>query len=261
VAKACVVLTLTAPAHAFAQAPEPAPEPVTAAETAHEASAPPHAAVEHYEKGRALYLSGRYREAVVELEAALALDSESPNLRYNLAHVYELLGEIDLAILHYRHYRDLLTPADHEEKARVEGTLQRLVGARDEVIDPPPPPPPDLPPRRGVADGAFWTMTTLALGSFVAAGVLGGMARNAENDAKSYQIMEPEDIFALQNKIDRTDRLALACDVSLLAGAVLGTTAILLFALRTKPVKRPPTATVGIDANTKGAFLLFRGQL
>jgi tetratricopeptide (TPR) repeat protein len=273
VAKACVVLMLTG-AQTPALAQEPAPEPAVPAESLADPSAPPHAAMAHYEKGRALYLAGRYREAVGELESALTLDPNSPNLVYNLAHVYELLGEIDLAIRHYRHYRDLLTDADKAEIARVEGTLQRLVGARDEVIDPPPPPPPKLPPERGVADAAFWTLTTLAVGGLVAGGVLGGMALDAERDAKRFVLLEADDIHERQDKIDRADRVALASDISLLAGAVLGTTAILLFALRTKPASQPTqpaTAaarvrgalmpSLAVDTNAKGAFLLFRGQL
>jgi tetratricopeptide (TPR) repeat protein len=228
-----------------------------------DAEAPPPAALDHYERGRALYLAGRYREAVGELESALKLDPNSPNLVYNLAHVYELLGEMDLAIRHYRHYRDLLGDSDKAERARVDGTLQRLEGARQHVVEPPPPPPRVMVQRveHGVADGYFWSVTALALGSFAAGGVLGKMAVDAEHDAQRRELIEPEDFADRRSKIARSNNLALACDISLLAGAVLGTTAILLFALRTKPVKPTTTATIGVDANAKGAFLMFRGQL
>lgn len=225
---------------------------------------PPRAALDHYEKGRALYLAGRYREAVDELESALRLDPDSPNLVYNLAHVYELLGEIDLAIRHYRHYRALLGEAEQLERDRVDGTLQRLEGAREHVVEPPPPPPPAPVAQRverGVADAAFWSITALALGTFAAGGVLGKMAVDAEHDAQRIQLIEANDFQARQRKIDRSNDLALACDISLLAGVVLGTTAILLFALRTKPVKPGPITRIGVDANAKGAFLMFRGQL
>jgi Flp pilus assembly protein TadD len=232
----------------------------------HGTATPPRGALDHYEKGRALYLAGRYREAVVELERALALDPDSPNLVYNLAHVYELLGEIDLAIRHYRHYRELLSEADAAERARVDGTLQRLQGARTQVVDEPPPPAPPPapgPPQRGVADGAFWTVTALGAASLVSGGVLGVMALNAEKDAQGYVIKEAGDEKQRDDLIDRTNRLALASDISLLAGAVLGPTAILLYALRTKPAKSggAPRAAWGVDANKTGAFLLYRRQL
>jgi tetratricopeptide (TPR) repeat protein len=266
VAKLCLPLTL---AHASLplQAQEAAPAGADHAETAEPLSGtppPPRAALDHYEKGRALYLAGRYREAVVELEQALTLDPDSPNLVYNLAHVYELLGELDPAIRHYKHYRNLLSDADAAERARVDGTLQRLEGARDEVVDPPsPPPPPPAAPQRGVADAAFWSVTALAASGLVTGGVLGVMALDAENDAQGYVIKEPGDERKRADLIDRTNRLALASDISLLAGAVLGTTAILLFALRTKPAKNSaaPRAAWSVDANKQGAFLLFRRQL
>ena len=50
---------------------------------------PPAGAIERYNRGRAHYQAGRYREALAELEKALALDPNSPNLVYNVARVYE----------------------------------------------------------------------------------------------------------------------------------------------------------------------------
>ena len=81
------------------------------------ASAPPAEALTHYNRGRELYQAGRYREAVVELEDASRLDPGSANLVYNLARVYELLGELDLAIRHYQRYRAMLPPTETEELA------------------------------------------------------------------------------------------------------------------------------------------------
>jgi tetratricopeptide (TPR) repeat protein len=265
VAASCVVLIgLLRPLHGLAQVgPDDGThnEPRSSAEPSSERK-PPRAAVQHYQKGRELYLAGRYREAVVELEAALALDPESPNLLYNLARVYELLGEIDTSISHYKHYRALLAPSETEERARVDGTLQRLEGARTQVPDEEPltqPPPPEL--KRGVADATFWGFTTVAAAALVTGGALGIAALNAEKDAKSL-VVDDSDSEARRNaRILRSDRLALASDLSLLAGAVLGTTAILLFALRQKPVKSPPRVALDFGAGPKGGFLTLRGQL
>jgi tetratricopeptide (TPR) repeat protein len=261
VAKVCVPLTL---AHATLRVQAQDGSGAGSSAHADALTPPPRAALQHYEKGRALYLAGRYRDAAVELEAAIALDPDSPNLVYNLAHVYELLGDIDLAIRHYKHYRELLS--DPADIARVESTLQRLQGARYEVVDPPvPPPAPSAPerPQHGVADGAFWTLTTFALAGLITGGVLGGLALQADKEAQDFVIRQPDDAKTRQDLIDRTNKLALASDISLLGGAVLGTTAILLFALRTKPAKSAvaPQARWNVDLGLKGAFLSYRRQL
>jgi tetratricopeptide (TPR) repeat protein len=226
---------------------------------------PPRAALAHYKKGRELYLAGRYREAVVELEAALALDPESPNLLYNLARVYELLGEIDTSIAHYKHYRELLPPSEVEERARVTGTLQRLEGARKQVPDQPPQATPAAPApqmERGVADTTFWVFTTTAVAALVAGGALGVAALNSEKDAKRLVLADSDSVAKRRNLISRTNRYALGSDLSLLAGAVLGTTAILLFALREKPVQSQSRA-LGVDVavGPTGGFISFQGRL
>jgi tetratricopeptide (TPR) repeat protein len=256
-ALSCLVLIGSLrPAHCFGQdSSARPPEGVSG-------KAPPRAALAHYEKGRELYLAGRYREAVVELEAALALDPESPNLLYNLARVYELLGEIDTSIAHYKHYRELLPPGEVEERARVTGTLQRLEGARKQVPDEAPltpQPAPEL--EHGVADATFWSFTAVAAAALITGGALGIAALNSEKDAKHLVLDDSDSVAKRKELIRHTDRLALASDLSLLAGAVLGTTAILLFALRTKPVQSPPRTVVDISAGPHGAFLLLRGHL
>jgi len=257
----CVVLLLggSSSAPSLAQDAQDVPAGGSAAGAARE---PPRAALAHYKKGRELYLAGRYREAVVELEAALTLDPESPNLLYNIARVYELLGEIDTAIMHYKHYRDLLGPSEGEERERVTGILQRLQGARTQVADQPPVgPPPLVPMERGVADGTFWGFTTVAAVTLIAGGALGIAALNSEKDAKRLVLSDSDSVAKRKDLILRTDRLALASDLSLLAGAVLGTTAILLFALREKPATNRPEARVDFSAGPGGAFLWLRGQL
>jgi tetratricopeptide (TPR) repeat protein len=221
----------------------------------------------HYKKGRELYLAGRYREAVVELEAALALDPESPNLLYNLARVYELLGEIDVSIAHYKHYRELLPPSEVEERARVTGTLQRLEGAREQVPDQPPVAPSPLPQppqmERGVADATFWVFTAASVAAFIAGGALGVAALNSEKDAKRLVLEDSDSVAKRRSLISRTNRFALGSDLSLLAGAVLGTTAILLFALREKPVQSQSRAKLGVDVGIgpTGGFISFQGRL
>jgi tetratricopeptide (TPR) repeat protein len=227
-----------------------------------QASEAPSAAVRHYHKGRELYLAGHYREAAVELEQAVALDPDSPNLVYNLARVYELLAEIDTSIVHYKRYRALLPPGDVEERARVDGTLQRLEGARSQVAGPPASPaaPPDK-LERGVADATFWTFAVVGAVALVAGGAVGVAALDAEKDVKHFVVEQDGDVDKRRDLEERADRLALTSDMCLLAGAVLGTTAVLLYALRQKPAHRPPLSKLDVGVSPQGAFLVLRGQL
>src|SRR5262245_38941542 len=77
---------------------------------------PPPEALAHYNRGRAHYQAGRYREAVVELEKALSLDPQSPNLVYNVARVYELLGDMERSIAFYERYKRMLPAQEREER-------------------------------------------------------------------------------------------------------------------------------------------------
>lgn len=135
------------------------PEPVTAP-AAHTATARPGAsnreqAVVRYERGRALYAAGRYREAVVELERAYTLDPSGTNLLLNLGMVLERMGHIDDAIVAYT--RHLATATDEAERARTQRILTRLRGARVELAI--------ISRRRGRADGLFWGVAGGAIAS------------------------------------------------------------------------------------------------
>jgi len=265
---ACVCLALWVAAPPWARGQDKAEAPAATEGPAEPGDRAPEA-LKHYERGRELYQAGRYREALGELEQALALDPNSPNLVYNVARVHELLGEIDLAIEHYVRYQKLLTPDQKDEIARVEGTLQRLAGARDQVAPEPsaPQPRPNGPARRerGVADAAFWTITATSAAAFAGGGGVGFMALQADQEVQDFTIGEDGDVAQRAKLAERADRLALASDLTLLAGATLGVTAILLYALRTKPAREAalpaPRAVVELGACSGGAILSIRGRL
>lgn len=85
----------------------------------------------HFAKGRELYQAGAYREAIVELDAARALDPKAKDLVFNLGVVHEKLGEIDAALRYARLYAQMdLEPT---ERARAETYIKRLEGAKTEV--------------------------------------------------------------------------------------------------------------------------------
>jgi tetratricopeptide (TPR) repeat protein len=222
---------------------------------------PPAEALDHYNRGRAHYQAGRYREAVGELERALELDPSSPNLVYNLARVYELLGDIGRALPRYEQYREMLPASEIEERARVDNTIQRLHGARAELQQQPERDlraPTELTARteRGVADAAFWTLASFSLAALAAGAVTGALALRDEKASQTFVLGADGDLGDRNRLADRADKLALISDVSVGVGAVGGLTSILLYALRTRTIIEPK-----IEAARGGFILGVRGSL
>jgi tetratricopeptide (TPR) repeat protein len=85
----------------------------------------------HYEKARALYQQGSYREAIAELEAARELDPNAKDLVFNLGVVHEKLADIDDALKYFRIYEKMDLSA--QERERCEAYLRRLEGAKKEL--------------------------------------------------------------------------------------------------------------------------------
>lgn len=199
----------------------------------------------------------------MELDLASKLDPGSANLVYNLARVYELLGELDNAIGQYQRYRGMLPATEKEELARVSSTLQRLEGARDELVQPPAPPVIVVAPerRRGLADAAFWVTASGAASALAAGGVTGILALQEEHAATSFTLGQDGSNGDREALETRADRLALSSDLLMLAGATLGITAILLYALRERPAGGDPQARVELGALPGGALLFVGGRL
>jgi len=85
----------------------------------------------HFEAALVHYRAGRYRSAIVELEKAYGVDPTGKDLVYNLAVVYEKLGELDSAI-HYLERYVALEP-DPDEVKHANAAIERLRGARSEL--------------------------------------------------------------------------------------------------------------------------------
>jgi tetratricopeptide (TPR) repeat protein len=231
---------------------------------------PPPEAIEYYERGREHYLAGRYRDAVADLERALALDPTSRTLIYNLARVHELLGELDRSIEYYDRYLTFLGDDEDEERQRTEATVQRLRGAQEEgtVTEPALPAvdeqgrfidrSPEM--RRGVADAPFW-ITLSAGGALAGAGaVLGILALVRGNQTEDFVVGMDGDLAEREAYRDQARRLAAAADVFLIGGLATAAAAMLLYLLREEPIEEPPAgATLGTDGS--GALLLFTGRL
>lgn len=232
---------------------------------------PPAAAIAHYNRARELYQEGKYRDAVSELELALKLDPSSPNLVYNVARVYELLGEIERAITYYTKYRDMLPRSEREERERVGSVLQRLKGARTQldgphdgpVVNPrrePQQPQPEL--KRGVADRAFWTTAASAVVVLGAGGAMGWLALDEEREALDFELNAAEEVNDRDSRARRADRLALAADVTLILGGTLALTSVLLYALRKQPREQGPEALrLSLQAGPTGGLITVGGRL
>jgi tetratricopeptide (TPR) repeat protein len=243
------------------------------------AEAPPEARA-HFERGREHFRAGRYREAIVELEAALELDPDSPTLMYNVAYANELLGELEQAIVYYRRYIDALPPSADDERAKIRVTLRRLEGHRAHVeAEPEPKPEPaaaapqpdrsaaeaERPPPDGFgrADGWFW----VSLGSGVAmlggAAATGLMALDREDAVAEFVVGPDGSIGERQELQDEADRLALASDLLIGGGATLVAAAALLYFLREPDDEQPrePELTSAVfGSDGRDAMLIVRGS-
>lgn len=248
---ATFAIALSAPTIAAAQASRhKTKKPVTPA-SAHAASNdevaadPPKEAIEHYLVGRRLYLAGRYRAALVELKAALEYDHDAPDLLYNVARVYENLGELDEAIAHYRHYLERLPPGvDKDERERAQRTIRRLEGAQRaaEVAR-------TRPPERGIgrADTMFWLTTGGAIVLFGAGAVAGTLALNRNADTASFVVRVDGGLQRRRQLADQADALALSADSLLVGGGVVLAAAALLFFLREPEQAHTPKSAWRLD--------------
>jgi tetratricopeptide (TPR) repeat protein len=214
------------------------------------AQEPPPEARELYERGQQFYEEGRYREAIDALDQAYALDPTGTILLYNIGLIYEKLGEIDKAVEYYRRYLEHEVPDD--ERARVEGVIHRLEGARPQVQErdpqtPPPrpvPPPPPRPREYGRADGLFWVAGGASAAALVAGGLLGGLALSSDADAKNLVAANADDLALRRDLAATAYHEAIAADLAFVGAIVLGAASALLYFLRERepPVKVQATS-------------------
>lgn len=216
---------------------------------------PPQAAVDHYMLGRRHYLAGRYREALVELKAALELDRNAPDLLYNVARVYENLGELDQAIGYYQRYIELTPLEQVEERDRTEKTIRRLQGAKREVATTEQRAAARTAAterRAGRADLAFW-LTTGAGFALLAGGATCGILAVRKNDAVGEFVVGTDgDLEARRNLSDDANRFALFADGLFVAGGLALTSAALLFLLRESEETTPRAAAWRFGLNVSG---------
>jgi hypothetical protein len=252
----------------------------------------------HFEKARAFYGQGAYREAANELEAAHMLDPSAKDLVFNLGVVHEKLADIDDALNWFRLYTTMdLLP---QERERADAYIRRLEGAKREIdeklanqqpspseVAPPPPeaappqsstanrtgqapvairPPPSRveaapppPPPNGRLDG----LTIGAAGlSVVALGVGVVFAVKAERDQPNGFVTGRNGSYGdLVHKVDVAWHEAVAADVGFGVALVSSITTAYLYFGRPKSGPRVSTGSLTVSAGPSagGATLILKG--
>lgn len=231
--------------------------------------AAPEAAVDLYRSGSEHYKAGRYREAIVDLKQALALDPESPNLVYNVARVSELLGNLGEAIDYYNIYLELLDSDDDEERQGIEQTIRRLDGARAELAENAaargdlrePIIVQVAPPPLGNADIWFWATAGTGVAALLVGAVTGIVALDSENRVADFKVGPDGSIANRDKLVTDTQTLALVTDLLLIGGAAAVLSAAGLYFFRKPPGRQDEYSTAArITLGRSGATLQLSGS-
>jgi tetratricopeptide (TPR) repeat protein len=240
------------------------------------------AARSHFDKARAEYQQGAYREAIGELEAAHALDPSAKDLVFNLGVVHEKLSDIDDALRWFQLYTTMsLTP---QERDRADAYIRRLEGAKKELAQrasgaPPPPesatpsspdtplsPPPAIPAPSG--HGRVDAATIAAFSVTAAALVFGTvMAVKAKVDEPPNGFVTGQDgsYPDLRSATDTAHREAIIADAAFGLSIAAGITAAVLYFARPRDAasgaKTPALPSVSVAPATGGWALVVQGSM
>jgi tetratricopeptide (TPR) repeat protein len=231
------------------------------------------AARKHFDKARADYAQGAYREAIGELEAAHALDPNAKDLVFNLGVVHEKLADIDDALKWFRLYTSMnLTPT---ERDRADAYVKRLEGAKKELdakqaaaaaasaaTPPPPPPPHDTgPPVHGRID-ALTIAGASVTGVALVVGIV--MAAKAEQDKPpaNFVTTSTQTYDDLVNRVSTSHQEAVVADISFVAAAVLAGATTYLYLGRTRDPAPASSGSTSVSAAplTGGAAFFVQGS-
>ena len=221
----------------------------------------------HFQKAQELYQQGSYREAIAELEAAVALDPRAKNLYFNLGVVDEKLGRIDEALDQFKKYATFDLEAD--ERSRVEKYIRRLEGAKAQLALQPAPmfvaaPTGVLQPRpeekipNGRIDAATVTAASLSLLGF-GFGTALALRASSVKPLAGYVTGRDGTYGDLEAKAKDAHKLAVFADVGFGVGIAAGITAVYLYFARPRTVARGARSTG--SARVTGSPLRGGGQI
>ncbi len=241
------------------------------------------AAREHFEKARAYYGQGAYREAVAELEAAHTLDPSAKDLVFNLGVVHEKLSDIDDALEWFELYTTMsLTP---QERERADAYIKRLEGAKKELAqksqsdesppalsgpnpattaEPPPTLGPPAPSRRGRVDAATVLAAGVAGGAAIFATVLGIKALS-DRPANGFILGKDGSLAQLNDRVDQAHDEAIVADMGFGVSIAAAAAATVLYFGRSRipPVSSPAASgspKVSVTPRVGGGALVVQGS-
>lgn len=242
------------------------------------------AARRHFERARAYYGQGAYREAISELEAAHALDPTAKDLVFNLGVVHEKLADIDDALKWFRLYTTMNLTT--QERERADSYIRRLEGAKKELEAKqaaqrqqqqqqqqaqegsgaaPPPPPPPPPPERPV-HGRVDALTLGAAGVTTAAlafGIVMGVKAVQDNPSGTpvtgHNGLTYTDVV---NHHDTAVREAILADVGFATAIAAGAATAFLYFGRTRDAAPTQTGSTTVSAAplTGGGAVFVQGS-
>jgi len=211
------------------------------------------AARRHFDRARAYYAQGAYREAISEFEAAHALDPSAKDLVFNLGVVHEKLADIDDALKWFRLFASM--NITDQERERVNAYLKRLEGAKKELdakqaaaaasassassSGSPPPPPPEK-PQYGRIDAytiSAASVTVVALG----AGTVLGIKALADKPPAGQVTGYNTSIQQLTSRTNTAHNEAIAADVCF--GVAVAAAAVTAYLYLARPRSTAPSTT------------------
>lgn len=169
-----------------------------------------------------LYSHGQYRAAIAKLEEALKLDPDGKVLVYDLAVAHERLAEFETAEKYYRRYLEM--ESDPKVRERIEGVLQRLDGAKQELAS--------LPARSKSASRSVspWLFPAVGVaGVALCVGVGLGIGAVVTNPGANTKTGNGVSVADLQRDAQMAHREAVAADISFLISAVAAGAAVYLY--------------------------------
>jgi tetratricopeptide (TPR) repeat protein len=228
------------------------------------------AARRHFERARADYAQGAYREAIAELEVAHALDPSAKDLVFNLGVVHEKLADIDDALKWFRLYTTMDLTA--QERERADAYVKRLEGAKKEVdqksspsgVSPAPQPQPSGPVHvaQPVAMGRIDGLTIGAAGVAVAGLAFGVVlsVKAAHDKPPSTFVTGRDGTYTdFQNAQSTAHREAVMADIGFgVAAAGAAAAAVLFF---TRPRIPSKVTTGGVTTNVSATPLAGGGAV
>jgi tetratricopeptide (TPR) repeat protein len=223
----------------------------------------------HFEAGEAHYARGAWREAFASYEAAYR-SAPLPDLLFNLGQCQRKLGDRERALELYRRFLESSPPQD--KRHIVEELLRDLEAepAPDAPVAEPPPagpprepgpgaappprepgpgaaPPPPAPAQPGLVGwlrAPTWVLGVAGLATLATAGALAYLAQGGQQELDDLDC-EVRMTECLEVR-DDTEPLFLAQNVSVVAGAVLLATAVVLAILDASATPQPDVGEVAV---------------